>query len=257
MEKKSEKTNQMLLRHFQDLSRAASQRNSMMYTDFLNLDELSLLQAHARELDGAVQFYGGQTSSERQVACFLPDWSDSGEDASFPISCIRVHLPGVKFASKTLSHRDYLGAILGLGIDRSKIGDIIVEYKGAYFFCISNIASFLLDELTQVGRQSVHCEQIAEEQAPVEAKQEEIRATVSSCRLDAVVGAAFHISRKLSQELIEGGRVYLNARQIQSSHHTPEEGAVISVRGYGKFLYAGETGQSKKGRLQIRLLKYI
>ena len=90
-----------------------------------------------------------------------------------------------------------------------------------------------------------------------EQKQEEIRATVSSCRLDAVIGAAFRTSRKLSQELIEGGRTYVNARQVFSSHYTPEEGEMISIRGYGKFVYAGETGQSKKGRLQIRLLKYI
>ncbi len=255
MEKNIEKNNQMLLRHFQDLSRTACERNHNTYTDFLNLDELSLLQTHARELPGSFLLYGGREHSERQVACFLPEWSD---EASFPVSCIHIILPGAKFASKSLTHRDYLGAVLGLGIDRSKIGDIIVvESEGAYFFCISNIASFLLDELKQVGRQSVRCELVGAEEALGEQKQEEIRATVSSCRLDAVIGAAFRTSRKLSQELIEGGRTYVNARQVFSSHYTPEEGEMISIRGYGKFVYAGETGQSKKGRLQIRLLKYI
>ena len=254
-----EKDSQMLLRHFQDLSRAASQKNYVTYTDFLNLNELSLLQEHARSLSGAFLLSGGRESSERQVACFLPDRSflEEREEISFPICCIHISLPGVKFARTALSHRDYLGAILGLGVDRSKIGDIIVEDEGAYFFCISNIASFLIEELRQVGRQSVSCEVVKAEEALGEARQEEIRTTVSSCRLDALIGAVFRTSRKLSQELIESGRVYSNARQILSSHYMPEEGDIISVRGYGKFLYAGNTGQNKKGRVQIRLLKYI
>jgi len=248
---------QMLLRHFQDLSRAAWQRNRYSFTDFLNLNELSLLQDHARELSGEIDLFGGRETCERQVAAFLPERIYQEEKIPYPISCIHIIQPGARFAASSLTHRDYLGAILGLGVDRSKIGDIIVEDQEAYFFCISNIASFLLEELTQIGRQTVRCEEVDPTAVLGEVKQEEVSGTVSSCRLDAIIGVAFRTSRSQTQQLIEAGKVYVNARQILSSHYLPAEGDVISVRGYGKFQYEGSYGQSKKGRMQIRISKYI
>lgn len=250
-----EKEQQMLVRRFVDLSRTAWQRNIVTFTDFLNLNELSLLQEHVRELSGSFKLYGGMDTAERMMAAFLPEYPDE-EEPVFPISCIRVNLPGSKFASSKLTHRDYLGAILGLGIERSKIGDIIVEDQEAYFFCISNIASFLLEELRQIGRQTVSCEEVSSSDVFPEAKRETVTGTVSSCRLDSLIGVAFHTSRGVSQQLIEAGRVFVNAKQQLSTHYNPSEGDVISVRGYGKFEFDGTTGQSKKGRIQIRLLKY-
>ena len=249
-----EKEEQILVRHYQDLSRVAWNRNIHTYTDFLNMNEQSLLEDHKRELSVQFQLFGGREGCERQIACFL---ADTDYDPSYPISCIKVDLPGAKFQTVSLTHRDYLGAILGLGVDRSKIGDIIVEDHGAYFFCISNIAPFLLDELRQIGRYVVQCSQVEPDQALGAPKKEEIGGTVSSCRLDSLIGVAFRTSRGISQELIESGRVYVNARLITSSHHQPAEGDIISVRGHGKFVFEGSYGQSRKGRIQIRLSKFI
>lgn len=249
-----EKEDQILVRHYQDLSRVAWNRNIHTYTDFLNMNEQSLLQDHKRELSVPFELFGGREGCERQIACFQ---AETDYAPAYPITCIRINLPGAKFQTVSLTHRDYLGAILGLGVDRSKIGDIIVEEQGAYFFCISNIASFLLDELRQIGRYVVQCIQVNPDEALGSPKKEEISGTVSSCRLDSLIGVAFRTSRGVSQELIEAGRVYVNAKLIMSSHHQPVEGDVISVRGHGKFVFEGSHGQSRKGRIQIRLSKFI
>lgn len=255
------KEEQMTLRHFQDLSRTASLRNQTMFSDYLNISEQSLLQENRKELSTSFQLFGGRDGCERQIACFMPDLSYRSDleceaEENYPISCIHVWLPGARFGSASLSHRDYLGAILGLGVDRSKIGDIIVEDQGAYFFCKSNIASFLLNELRQIGRETVRTEEVNAIEALGAPKLEKVYGTVSSCRLDAIIGVAFHVSRSVSQTLIESGKVYVNAKECISFHFLPSPGDIISVRGYGKFRYEGENGQSRKERTRIRLSIY-
>lgn len=251
-----DKEEQMLVRHFADLSRAAWQRGRCMFTDFLNLNETSILQEHRKEFSGPFLLFGGMEAAERLMACFLPESGFPEEEAVFPIACIRAEVPGLRFSSGSLSHRDYLGAILGLGVDRAKLGDILVQEQGAFFFCVDKIAPFIVQELTQIGRQAVRCQEVSFEAEAPAPQEEEISGTVSSCRLDAVIGVAFRTSRGLSQELIGAGKVFVNAKEVLSAHFTPKEGDVVSVRGYGKFRFMGETGQSRKGRTQIRILKY-
>ena len=179
--------------------------------------------------------------AERQMAAFIPDALFFQQD--YPISCIQIRPAAEKFA-ESLTHRDYLGAILNLGIERSKIGDILVDGKTAHVFCHENMAPFLMQELCRVRHTNV---------VP---KLLEVSGTVSSVRLDSVIALAFSTSRSSIISLIEGGKVFVNGKNILSNGYNLKEGDIVSVRGRGKFRFEEVGGITKKNRYHISLARY-
>ena len=257
-----EKEETLLRKRFVELSNTAYQRGITTYSDFLNLNELNILHATPKDLFPApYRTFGGYIQSERQMAAFLPDafslYMDEKEiHQMYPMQILKITPVHVKFAEE-LGHRDYLGALLNLGIERTKIGDILVQEKTAYVFVHESMADFLVKELVKV-RHTVVLPSIEDSADFVyEPKFEVIRGTVSSVRLDALLSLAFQSSRSKLTPLIEGGRVYVNGKLITSNGYEPKEGDIISVRKKGRFIFDGVSRRTKKGRLGVRILLYI
>ena len=222
-----------------ELSKNAYYRGILTFSDFLDLNELHKLHSLPLKQYGVkVETFGGHAFAERQMAAFIPDAFFFSQE--YPISCICIRPSMEKFA-ENLTHRDYLGAILNLGIERSKIGDILVEDKKAYIFCHNSLCEFLMNE--------------NKEEFP-SVKLQKVTGTVSSVRLDSVTALAFSTSRSSILPLIEGKKLFVNGKNIVSNAYHLKEGDIVSVRGKGKYRFDGTTNLTKKNRYHVEVSRY-
>lgn len=249
------KEEQQVEKRLLDLADVAYRRGIATYSDFLNLNELHIYHGIRSKLSYLeTGSFGGYELAERQMAAFYPDALVFCPE--YPIACIRISFLQEKFAEK-LIHRDYLGAVLNLGLDRSRLGDILVDEKGAYLFCKRDIAGFICENLTRVRHTTILPRLVEGEEFHYEPKFEELRGTLASVRLDSLLALAFGASRSSLTALIEGGKVFVNGKLVTSNGYTPKEGDLISVRGMGRFSFRGCGGQSKKGRSYAVVWKYV
>ena len=174
----------------------------------------------------------------------------------YPIDCIRLDPKAVKF-SEDLTHRDYLGAILNLGVDRSVVGDILIEDHTASFFCLHRMTDFFLENLCRVRHTTVVASRIEDPGELPQPKMTSITGTCASVRLDSLIALAFGTSRSSIVHCIEEGLVFVNGKLITSNGYEPKEGDIISVRKKGRFIFDGVSRRTKKGRLGVRILLYI
>ena len=246
----------MLCRHFQDLARACYRRDIFTFSDFLSLHEQSLfLESVAPELNYINwRMEGGYDYAERKILVFEP--AEAGYDAPASLCAVSIRPVNARFA-EDLTHRDYLGAMLHLGLERALLGDILPMEDVCYVFCKEAAADLILRELTRIRHTSVRCSLEEVSEIHYQPKLEEIRGTVASIRLDSAISLAFSGSRSRLSGLIEGEKVFVNGKLITSNGYRLKEGDVISVRGYGKFLYEREVSQTKKGRTMIVLQKFV
>lgn len=253
-----DKEEQILQRRFLDLANAATRRACCLFSDFLNLNEQNLLISMKQELPKIKYFaYGGFQEAERKILCFCGDDTiECQEDISFPIACIKITPVNSKF-SDTLSHRDFLGAALNLGIERSTLGDILIINNEGYIFCKDTIQDFITDQLIKVKHTTVTASMIEKSDFHYTPTLKEIVGTVSSVRLDSILSIAFHQSRSSLTGLIAGGKVYVNSKCVLSNSYNLKENDIVSVRGLGKFIYVGTSYQTKKGRYSVKILLYI
>lgn len=251
------KQEQMLLRRFNDLASMAEVRECLLFTDFLNLHEQDLFIRTKNELQRIKYFsYGGFDEAERKILCFCGDLTINNEDdILFPISCLHIKPQNSKYSDK-LSHRDILGAVLNLGIDRSKVGDIILDNNESYLFCSTSIQDFITNELSRIKHTVVSASLIENRDFVYKPNLKPITGTVTSVRLDSILSIAFKGSRSNLSGLIAGGKVFVNSKNILSNSYILKENDIISVRGYGKFIYGGEANRTKKGRLSVKILLY-
>ena len=237
------------------MARTAYQRGIVVFSDFLNLNELNIFQSLRGEFSYLeTETFGGYELAERQIAVFRPEAPVFYAD--YPVKCLKITPLNAKFA-EDLNHRDYLGAVLNLGIDRACLGDILIEEDAAYLFCLERMADFIRDNLTRIRHTSVYVEQVEAENFHYEPKYKEVSGTVASVRLDKLLALAFNASRSSLTGLIEGGKVFVNGKLVTSNGYEPKEGDLISVRGMGRFRFRGTGGQSKKGREYVILWRYI
>lgn len=249
------KEEQLVEKRLLDLAQMAYHRGIIMYSDFLNLNELNIFQGIRSKLSYlTTESFGGYELAERQMVAFLPDALVFCPD--YPIACLKLLPLQAKFAEK-LTHRDYLGAILNLGLERSRLGDILVEEKEAYLFCQEKIADFICENLTRIRHTTVMAVRMEQEAFDYRPRYQEITGTVASVRLDSLLSLAFGASRSSLTGLIEGGKVFVNGKLIMSNGYQPKEGDLISVRGMGRFCFKSMGGQSKKGRNYVTVWKYI
>ena len=233
----------------------AYQRDIITFTDFLNLNEQNILHTLPKDsLYTGYILFGGYASAERQMAAFIPD--ALSYEWTYPISCLEIRPLNEKFF-EPLNHRDYLGAILNLGIERLKLGDLVVKEKSAYVFCSEKMSDFICRELNRIRHTSVICQMIPPGDFSFSPNTEMIRGTVASVRLDSVLALAFRTSRSSLVGLIESGKVFVNGKMIVSNGYTLKEKDVVSARGLGKFRYTGTAAQTKKGRIYVEIEKYI
>jgi RNA-binding protein YlmH len=233
--------------HFSDLCRAVG-RGSPRFTRFLEPPQMQEAARAAREEGVEALFSGGYEGAERCIAAFY----DGEAPESWPIVCLRAEW-NADYAKA--QHRDFLGAALGLGIERSMLGDIVVGESFAYLFVMEAAAPLILSELESAGRAKLTIERAQTIELPEE-KGTGVRDTVSSMRLDAIVSAGYALGRAEAQELIRRGLVKLNHLPEERADARVREGDLISVRGHGRLRVDEEQGITKKGRLSVRMTRF-
>ena len=234
-----------------DLRARAEKTGSVCATHFLTPAEQRELFAVLHKDE--VFFTGGAEGCERRMAFFLPEWLDCGDfDAGEYISAVEITA-----AFGNPGHRDYLGALTGLGIDRRRLGDIFTEEGRAVLFCSPEVRDYIRDNLKKAGRYGVKCavKDLASVVLPVP-KREPVIFTVQSPRLDAVAAGCFRLSRTAAAEKIKEGLVSLNSVQCLRTDEKVSEGDTISVRGMGKACTENFGGRSRKDRIFITAQVY-
>ena len=255
MQKFMQKEEGLLKKRFEDLSRMAYRRGIILYTDFLNLNELNIFHSMPKNsFDTPFELFGGYEEAERQMVAFLPDAFLRGEN--FPICVLEITPVQKKFAEQ-LNHRDFLGAIMNLRIERCKIGDILVDDCNAIVFVHQSLADYICDSLTRIRHTVVRVSIVEQTDFHYALKTETIRGSIASVRLDTLLSLAYGSSRSKLTALIQAGKVFVNGKLITSNGYNPKEGDIISVRQMGRFRYNGILSETKKGRYYAEIQKYI
>ena len=247
--------NEFFLKRIRELANLSYQRDIVTFSDFLNLNEQNMVSSLKQQFPQVVmETFGGYVNAERQMVAFHPDalaftWE-------YPIDCLKIEPKAIKF-SENLSHRDYMGALLNLGVDRSVIGDIIVQEKAAWFFCQSKMTEFFLENLCRVRHTNILITKVNDPEEFPHPNLESINGTCDSVRLDSLIALAFKASRSSMVSYIESGQVFVNGKLITSNGYEPKEGDIVSVRGKGRFIFDGVSHQTKKGRCGVHILLYV
>ncbi|MBQ7294861.1 MAG: hypothetical protein IJW86_01570 [Clostridia bacterium] len=254
----------ILLSHALDVKEKCADNSVITSTNFMSLEEISTVKTAERQFSEYVTtfYYGGYEDAERRIALFVPKFYDVGDIEDYlkenedenPLCILRLK----KDKFTTLSHRDYLGSVMGLGIKREMTGDIKVSDEGADIFCLKSIASFLCENLKKAGRGSLEGEIQSVQKYNAGTEKTEIKFySVASLRLDNIISAAFNLSRGTAAEAISKGIVYVNSSQCLKNDFTLKQGDKIVFRGKGKVVLYEVIGENKKGRVHINLKRYI
>jgi len=238
-----------------ELSNQAYTRDIVTFSDFLNLNELNILHTTPKDMfSSRYETYGGYESSERQMVSFLPD--ALYYEYNYPMQVVEITPLNKKFAEE-LSHRDYLGSLMNLGIERSKIGDILLQDGKALVFVRDEICSYIAENLVRIRHTNVTTKLLEPSEIQYEPRFETIKGNVASIRLDSVLSVAFPMSRSKMTAFIEAGRVFVNGKLITSNGYHLKENDIISVRGLGRIRYMEVLSETRKGRYMISVNKYI
>ena len=188
------------------------------------------------------------------MVAFLPDALYYA--FQYPFRILEIQPLNRRF-SEELGHRDYLGAVMNLGIERCKLGDIMIDGEKALLFVREELADYVIENLTRIKHTSVQVHTAPELAASYEPRYEELKGTVASVRLDSVLSLAYPLSRSKLTAYIEGGRVFVNGKLITSNGYRLKEGDIISVRKMGRIVYDGVLSETKKGRYLAAIRRYL
>ena len=247
-----------------------SLRGELGVSDFLSPADLHFASAYLRRRGVSFSSFGGYSDAERRRIYIFPDYM--GDDGAFSgdveafleafgfsddISAVKIIGSGYR----RLTHRDFLGSVLGLGIERAVVGDILItecDGKEAVLLCDGSIAEFIISELTSVANDKVRTKKIGrgEWNAP-ERRMQPIHDTVASGRLDAVVAALCNLSRDKARTAVESGLVEIDFESEERPDRAVNAPAIISVRGVGKFRVLSLCDKTKKGRYRLEAEKYL
>ena len=245
----------LLLAKLWDKINAGMCRNIAANISFLSPRELEMCRYLFGAAPGLTAF-GGYGDAERKMLIYLPDYLDetslTGEDG--PLVCLRA----TYYEADKLSHRDFLGALMGAGITRESVGDICVGSGCCDFFVTAEVAPYILQNLTEAGRTKLQLTTIAPDQLQLpEVKTQQIRDTLASLRLDSVIASGFRIGRSLAATHIAAGKASVDGLPCEKPDKAVPEGCKISVRGLGKIKLQAVNGQTKKGRISVTIERYI
>ena len=255
----------LLLAKIRDRARQCSDNSMITSSVFLDMRERSVVTSS--RFDARMIFYGGFDDAERTTAVFLPEYVEARdlqdlfeyfEDCpeADPISIIEIEKD--KF-SPALSHRDYLGALMGLGIKREMTGDIIVSENGCKMAVLEKIAPFIVENLGKAGRGTLKAKIVSscEARKGTKAVGTPDSFTVSSMRLDSIVKNAFRVSRGDACTAIESGLVFVNDLECTKSDKKISDGDKIVFRRKGRIIIKNCSGVSKKGRIIVEIIRFI
>lgn len=246
-------TQELDKKRLRELALRARHSGRACFTRFLEPPMENDVRHAASQAEVKAAFFGGFDDAERRIAAFYAD--EAPEEWEYPLCCLEL-----KWNSKYAhpGHRDLLGAVMGLGLERSATGDIAPSENdgAAYLFVHSDVESYICANLESAGRASLKVQPLSGEMKIKAPEGEDIRATVSSERLDAVLAAGLKLSRNDAQKLIASGHVKRNhIEELRGDIHL-QEGDLLSVRGYGRMRIALFDGITRKGRLIVRLFRY-
>jgi len=246
----------LLQKRFLELAEKAYARGTYTFTPFLGLAEQDLFARVRRDISHVPHTaFGGCPGCERVMVRF-GDETLCGYDQPFPIACVKAAPLSRKFADK-LTHRDFLGALMSLGIDRAQLGDIAVREDGAYIFCAEAIAPFLCEELTRAKHTDLTCRP-ADDLPDGSLFTLEPRAVLASSeRADGVAAHVYNLSRGDMAERIRAGGLFVNGRRCDSGSLVLKPGDVVSLRGEGRFIYHGIQRTTKSGKFNIDIEVYV
>ena len=260
-----DKSLSILFARLDDLHRSAD-RGVLGSTSFLSPRDLHFADVHLREagLSSRALSWGGYADAERKKIYILPEFMEGAEYGDFAeygfendISAVEVTGSGYR----KLSHRDFLGSVLGLGLERDVLGDVIVregEKPSAVIICDSAVSEFICENLLKVGSDTVKARVIdaCDIQIP-ERKFLSIRDTVASARLDGVIASLISVSRERAKEIVLDGAVEVNYEACERPDRVITSPCVISIRGYGKFRINSLEDRTKKGRIRLDADRYV
>ena len=240
---------ELLVDRVYDLIAQSATRHKPKFTHFLNERECYIAEKIAKDYN--CMFFGGYDNAKRKILGVFSEFSEIDKNI-FPFDCIRIDYR----KQDTISHRDILGSLMGLQIERHCIGDIIVNEGFSYVFAESSVAEHILNEITKVGRVGVKLS--IENEPIIEVKDNfvDLHGTVSSFRADAIVAFAANLSRSKAQSLIASKGIMLNYEEIHDINKQMREGDIFSIQGIGKYLFAEVGKNTRSGRIHILLKKY-
>ena len=248
------KEDEVLLARVYERITTAAQRNVPASTCFLSKREQMICQELLRGED--FRFFGGTELSEREVCCYLPEYLDESwlYSEGGPIAAVRASF----YEQDRLTHRDFLGALMGCGVKRETVGDIYVAEGRCDFLVTREVLPYLLQNFLSAGRTKLHVEQIALTDVSVpEQKTKMVRDTVPSLRLDGIVSSGFSISRGKAADYISAGKCELNYTPCVKGDKQTTEGDVITVRGLGKIRLDTIGSNTKKGRIGVEITRFL
>lgn len=239
-----------------ELAGIAASHGRFVFTDFLTLAEQSEVNRLKNRPGAAeVKLFGGAEGAERVIARFGSE-SDAGYDEPFPIRLLKITPKDRRF-SRELGHRDVLGALMALGIKRQTLGDIVIRDGDAYLFCLERIAPYVEKNLASAGSTRVAvelCETLPEGEL---FRTEEMKVQCASERIDAVIAAVWNLTRSQSRELFDAQKVFVNGSICACPERNCRSGETVSVRGRGKFVFRITASETRKGRLNIIIDRYV
>lgn len=255
MAQENEKEIAQLKNRFHDLAERSYSQGIFSFTGFLGLGEQDSFWQEEQKLHYAgPTLFGGHENADRVVLRF-GNAEELGYEVPFPIVCVKIAPLNKKFADE-LSHRDFLGALMNLGIERSTIGDIKVLEKEAYLFCLESIAEFICQNLIQVKHTNVSCSVTDTVEEFPEEIPEMVTIQVQSVRVDGVLSKVYNLSREKSLDLFRAGKVYVNGRLCENNSKLLKPGDAVNARGFGKFKLTNEGRETKKGKLALVVSVY-
>ena len=237
-----------VMRRLDELATRVSRTGIPTFTMFLSPAEADWAQASANRQRVNMSLSGGYEDAERCIACF---WEDEAPE-EYPIVALEMRWPH----QSAPGHRDVLGSVMGLGIKRSCIGDIVLEAERGYLFAERQMADHIAQSLVSAGRIHLQVQPIEGLPQLEPPKGVEKHDTVSRMRLDAVIAAGLNLSRGDAAELITAGHVKLRHLPTERTDARVQEGDAISVRGHGRLVVEEVGNPTKKGRLPLRLIRY-
>ena len=242
---------ELLISRIKDLDRVSYERGLGRHSQFLSLSEQNVFHSIEKELMcRETELSGGHEDADR---CMII-WKGIGDEA--PIACVKA-VPVSEKYSDDLTHRDYLGALMNLGIERDCLGDILIRDNTAYVFCSEGMADFICDQLTRVKHTNVVCNRAAFSECSCAPELKDLKVNIASERIDAIIAAVFKLSRSAASGLMDTEQVFIDGRTARGCGVRINEGSRISVRGHGKFIYGGISHESRKGRLFVSVKLFV
>lgn len=246
---------ELLLSHALDQLRLCQRRSIPTHTGFLSPAQWTAVAQLTGQVGGTLRTVGGYPEAERRRCLFLPDYlpPECVEEAEY-VAALRLRW----YHGGALSHRDLLGSLMGLGLKREALGDLLVGEESCDLLLLPELAPFVTDNLERAGREALRIEAVGLDSLHFPAvKVKAIRASVASLRLDAVAAACFGLSRAKLSELIRAGKVAVNHRSVQRPDLMMSAGDLISCRGEGKARLAQVGEPTRKGRISVELERFV